>query len=88
MPGFDYRLRGTTELGGERHGRRVAVRFGGHEDAGRSEVEIAAPCNPFEAKSKRVEVRSSPEGLVMSRRKAAPNDWLYDLWVAEALLAD
>ena len=88
MPGFDYRLRGTTELSGERHGRRVAVRFGGHEDAGHSEVEIAVPCAAFEAKSKRVEVRSGPEGLVISRRKAAPNDWLCDLWVAEQLLAD
>lgn len=88
MPGFDYRLRGTTELSGERHGRRVAVRFGGDEDAGQSEVEITVPCNVFEAKSKRVEVRSGPEGLVVSRRKAAPNDWLSDLWVAEHLLAD
>jgi hypothetical protein len=87
MAGFDYRLRGTTELSGERHGRRVAVRFGGHEDAGHSEVEIAVPCNPFEAKSKRVEVHSGPEGIVVSRRKAAPNDWLCDLWVAERLLA-
>jgi len=88
MPGFDYRLRGTTELSGDRHGRRVAVRFGGHEDAGHSEVEIAAPCHAFEAKSKRVEVRSGPGGLVISRRKAAPGDWLCDLWVAERLLAD
>ena len=88
MPGFDYRLRGTTELSGERHGRLVAIRFGGHEDAGYSEVEIAVPCASFEAKSKRVEVRSGPEGLVISRRKAAPNDWLCDLWVAEQLLAD
>lgn len=88
MPGFDYRLRGTTELSGERHGHRVAVRFGGHEDAGHSEVEIAAPCNAFEAKSKRVEVRSGPEGIVISRRKAAPDDWLRDLWVAERLLGD
>lgn len=88
MPGFDYRLRGTTELSGARHGRRVAVRFGGDEDAGRSEVEIAVPCNAFEAKSKRVEVRSGPDGLVISRRKAAPDDWLRDLWAAERLLAD
>ncbi|HEU4738506.1 MAG TPA: hypothetical protein VFS54_05410 [Solirubrobacterales bacterium] len=87
MPGFDYRLRGATELSGERHGRRVTVRFGGHEDAGHSEVEIAAPCNVFEAKSKRVEVRSGPEGLVITRRKAAPDDWLRDLWAAEQLLA-
>lgn len=88
MPGFDYRLRGATELSGERHGRSVAVRFGGHEDAGHSEVEVAVPCNVFEAKSKRVEVRSGPDGLIISRRKAAPDDWLSDLWVAEALLAD
>jgi hypothetical protein len=88
LPGFDYRLRGLTELSGERHGRRVTIRIGGDEDAGHSEVEIAVPCNFFEAKSKRVEVRSGPEGLVVSRRKAAPNDWLCDLWVAERLLAD
>ncbi len=87
MPGFDYRLYGTTELSGDRYGRRVAVRFGGHEDAGHSEVEIAAPCNSFAANSKRVEVRSGPEGIVVSRRKAAPNEWLCDLWVAERLLA-
>lgn len=88
MPGFDYRLRGTTELSGERHGRQVAVRFGGHEDAGLSEVAIAAPCRPFEAKSKRVEVRSGPEGLVVSRKKASPGEWLCDLWLAERLLSD
>jgi hypothetical protein len=87
MPGFDYRLRGTTELSGERHGRRVAVRFGGHEDAGHSEVEVAVPCNDFEVKSKRVEVRSGPTGLVISRRKAQQGDWLCDLWLAERLLA-
>jgi hypothetical protein len=88
MPGFDYRLRGATELSGERHGRRVAVRLGGHEDAGYSEVEVAAPCHAFEAKSKRVEVRSGPDGLVIARRKAATGDWLCDLLVAERLLAD
>jgi hypothetical protein len=85
MPGFDYRLRGTTELSGERHGRRVRIRFGGDEDAGHSEVEIAAPCNEFEAKSKRVEVRSGPEGIFVSRQKAGRGDWLCDLWLAERL---
>ena len=88
MPGFDYRLRGTTELSGERHGRRVTVRFGGHEDAGHSEVAIAEPCRAFEAKSKRVEVRSGPDGIVVSRRKAGQGDWLCDLWLAERLAAD
>jgi hypothetical protein len=87
MPGFDYRLRGLTELSGERHGRAVAIRFGGHEDAGHSEVAIATPCHEFEAESKRVAVHSGPDGLVVARRKAAPGDWLCDLWLAERLLA-
>ena len=42
-PGFDYRLRGWTVLSGERHGRSVAVRLGGHEDAGTSEVCVGGP---------------------------------------------
>lgn len=88
MPGFDYRLRGPTELSGERHGRRVTVRLGGHEEAGHSEVEVAAPCRSFAAKSKRVEVRSGAEGIVVSRPKARPGDWLCDLWVAERLASD
>jgi hypothetical protein len=85
IPGFDYRLRGATELSGERHGRRVTVRFGGHEDSGLSEVEVTTPCHEFEAKSKRVAVRSGPEGIVVSRRKAQPGEWLCDLWLAERL---
>lgn len=87
MPGFDYRLRGMTELSGERHGRQVTVRFGGHEDAGLSEVAIASPCRDYEAKSMRIEVRSGPEGLAVVRRKAKPGDWLCDLWLAERLLS-
>ncbi|HMI81398.1 MAG TPA: hypothetical protein VK480_06380 [Solirubrobacterales bacterium] len=85
MPGFDYRLRGTTELSGERHGRRVTVRFGGSEDAGFSEVAVLAPCDEFEAKSKRVAVHSGPDGILVSRRKAQQSDWLCDLWLAERL---
>lgn len=87
MPGFDYRLRGATELSGERHGRAVTVRFGGHEDAGASEVAVATPCREFAAESKRVTVRGGPDGLVIARRKAARGDWLCDLWLAERLLA-
>ena len=85
MPGFDYRLRGMAELSGERHGRQVTIRFGGHEDAGLSEVEIAAPCHEFEARSKRVAVRSGSEGVVVSRLGAHQGDWLCDLWLAERL---
>jgi hypothetical protein len=88
MPGFDYRLRGVTALSGKRQGRMVAVRFGGHEDAGLSEVAISTPCHEFEAESKRVAVHGGPDGLVIARRKAAQGDWLCDLWLAERLLAD
>lgn len=88
QPGFDYRLRGWTVLSGERHGRQVQVRLGGHEDAGHSEVLVAAPCREYAASSKRVEVRSGPDGIVVSRRKAGRSDWLCDLWLAERLAAD
>lgn len=84
-PGFDYRLRGWTVLSGERHGRQVAVRLGGHEDAGTSEVMVAAPCGEYGVESKRVEIRSGREGIVVIRRKGAPSDWLSDLWLAERL---
>lgn len=85
QPGFDYRLRGVTELGGKRHGFQVKVRFGGYEDAGMSEVTVDAPARPYEANSKRVVVHSGPAGIAISRRKAKPGDWLCDLWLAERL---
>jgi hypothetical protein len=85
MPGFDYRLRGATVLSGERHGRRVTVSFGGYEEPGVSQIAVAAPCNEFEAKSKRIAVHSGPDGIVVSRRKAGQSDWLCDLWLAERL---
>jgi len=84
-PGFDYRLRGWTVLSGKRHGRRVAVRIGGHEDAGRTEVIVAEPCAEFEAKGKRLSVTSGPEGILVSRQKSDGRDWLCDLWLAERL---
>lgn len=56
-PGFDYRLRGATELSGQRHGRAVVVRLGGHEDAGTSEVAVAAPSDEFGARSRDGRVR-------------------------------
>lgn len=85
QPGFDYRLRGWTVLSGERHGRRVTVRIGGHEDAGTSEVIVAVPCREYAAKSKRVEVASDGEAILVRRRKGSRQDWLCDLWVAECL---
>jgi hypothetical protein len=88
MPGFDYCLRGTTELSGSRHGRRITVRFGDEEDTGHSEVTVAASCQEFEAESKQIVVRSGPEGVVLSRRKAQPGDWLCDLWLAERLASN
>jgi len=85
QPGFDYRLRGWTVLSGERHGRRVVVRIGGHEDAGATEVLVGEPSAEFEASSKRVSVQSGPEGILVSRRKGDGRDWLCDLWLAERL---
>lgn len=85
MPGFDYRLRGATELSGKRHGQRVTVRWGGHEEGGYSEVTVSSPCREFAATSKLIEVRSGPAGIAISRRKAKPGDWLCDLWLAERL---
>jgi hypothetical protein len=87
QPGFDYRLRGWTVLSGERQGRQVTVRLGGHEDAGTSEVILAGSFHEYEAKSKRVEVSSGPDGLVVRRRKGGGRDWLCDLWLAERLAA-
>ncbi len=87
MPGFDYRLRGWTVLSGERHGRPVVVRIGGHEDAGTSEVFVGEPCTGFAARSKRVEVGSDQQGIAITRRKGGGRDWLCDLWLAERLAA-
>jgi hypothetical protein len=58
-PGFDYRLRGWTVMSGERHGRGVMVRLGGHEDAGTSEVIVAAPSPEWSAHSRDGRVRAS-----------------------------
>lgn len=86
-PGFDYRLRGWTVLSGERHGRPVVVRIGGHEDAGVTEVIVGEPSAGFEATSKRLTVTSGPEGIIVTRRKGDGRDWLCDLWLAERLAA-
>jgi hypothetical protein len=86
LPGADYRLRGPTVFAGERWGRAVTVRIGNHEDPGASEVAVAEPgCHEFEASSKLVAVRSGPEGIVVSRQRGKPSDWLSDLWLAERL---
>jgi hypothetical protein len=75
MLGFDYRLRGWTVLSGERHGRQVTVRLGGHEDAGTSEVLVAGPSPEFEARSKDGRVRPDGEApaAVSDKLQAVPN---------------
>lgn len=87
-PGFDYRLRGWTVLSGQRHGRSVVVRIGGHEDAGTTAVIVAEPSNEYEAKGKRLTVTSGPEGILVTRRKSDGHDWLCDLWLAERLASN
>jgi len=74
-PGFDYRLRGWTVLSGERRGRAVTVRLGGHEDAGTTEVIIAGAAPEFEARSRDGRIRASdgaPEAIVTALA-AVPN---------------
>jgi hypothetical protein len=75
------RVRGALVLSGERHGRPVSVRL----DGGASEVTIGEPCCDFVANSKRVSVRSGPEGLVVTRKGGEQADWLCDLWLVERL---
>jgi hypothetical protein len=72
MPGFDYRLRGSTELSGERHGRKATVRFGGYEEAGVSEVTIAAPGPEWSAHSRDGRIKpddGAPEAATSILRK-------------------
>ncbi len=57
-PGFDYRLRGWTVLSGERNGRQVAARLGGHEDAGTSEIYVGGAVPEFSARSRDGRVRA------------------------------
>jgi hypothetical protein len=74
-PGFDYRLRGWTVLSGERHGRPVAVRLGGHEDAGTSEVYVGGPAPEFAARSRdgRVRVEDGAPAAVETALATVPN---------------
>ena len=75
MAGFDYRLRGATELSGERHGHQVVVRLGGHEEAGRSEVTVAGPTAEFSARSRDGRLRAAdgaPERIAAAL-KEVPN---------------
>jgi hypothetical protein len=74
-PGFDYRLRGWTVLSGERHGRQVAVRLGGHEDAGTTEVYVGGAVPEFSARSRdgRVRPRDGAPAAVEAALAAVPN---------------
>jgi hypothetical protein len=74
-PGFDYRLRGWTVLSGERHGRQVAVRLGGHEDAGTSEIYVGGPRPEFSARSSdgRVRTKDDAPAAIAAAIEAVPN---------------
>ncbi|HEU5063947.1 MAG TPA: hypothetical protein VFT79_12480 [Solirubrobacterales bacterium] len=87
-PRMGPKIRGALVLSGMRHGRQVSVRLGSTEVRSTSEVAVAAPCHPFEAKSKRVSVSSGPEGVVVTRKGGGQSDWLCDLWLAERLASD
>ncbi|HEX7293546.1 MAG TPA: hypothetical protein VF259_03285 [Solirubrobacterales bacterium] len=81
------KIRGALVLEGERHGRPVSVRLGSTEVRSTSEVTVREPCREFEAKSKKVSVKSGPEGIVILRKGGEQADWLCDLWLAERLLS-
>jgi hypothetical protein len=74
-PGFDYRLRGWTVMSGERHGRQVAVRLGGHADAGVSEVCVGGAAPAFDARSRdgRVHPRDGAPAAIEVALAAVPN---------------
>jgi hypothetical protein len=74
-PGFDYRLRGWTVLAGVRDGRQVAVRLGGHEDAGTSEIYVGGPVPEFEARSRdgRVRSKDGAPAAIEAALAAVPN---------------
>ncbi len=74
-PGFDYRLRGWTVLSGERHGRQVAVRLGGHEDAGISEIYVGGAVPEFDARSRdgRVRAQDGAPTAIEAALAAVPN---------------
>jgi hypothetical protein len=84
-PRMGPKIRGVLELSGERHGHSVTVRLGGGEVRSRSEVRVAVSARPFAATSRKVEVESGPEGILIVRKGGAQGDWLCDLWVAERL---
>jgi hypothetical protein len=74
-PGFDYRLRGWTVLSGERNGRQVAVRLGGHEDAGTGEVHVGGAVPEFSARSRdgRVRAADGAPDAIATALEAVPN---------------
>jgi hypothetical protein len=74
-------VHGVLGLEGERHGRRVSIRAG----EGASTVTVREPCHEFSAASKKVKVKSGPEGIAIVRKGGAQAEWLCDLWLAERL---
>lgn len=75
------RIHGALVLSGERRGKRVSVRLGDKS----SEVSVHEPCGEYAATSKRVGIKSGPEGITVTRKGGKPADWLCDLWLAECL---
>jgi hypothetical protein len=86
-PRMGPEVHGALVMKGERHGRAVTARLGGGERSGFSEITVAVPCAEFTAAGKRVNVKSGPEGIVVTRRGGAQSDWMVDLWLAERLAA-
>jgi hypothetical protein len=50
-------------------------------------IAAALDSVPNSTRWKRLEVRGGPEGIVVTRKRGEPRDWLCDLWLAERLAA-
>jgi hypothetical protein len=46
---------------------------------------VREPSRDFAAKSRKLKVKSGPEGIVVSRKGGEQPAWLCDLWLAERL---
>jgi hypothetical protein len=92
----------TVRIGGEDEAGQSEVtvsspapKFSGRSKDGRVRPAIGAPATivaalervPNSVRWKRVEVSGGGAGIVVTRRKGQPSDWLCDLWLAERLAA-
>jgi hypothetical protein len=57
------------------------------KEAAPAAIEAALEAVPNSTRWKRLEASGGPEGIVVTRKRGEPRDWLCDLWLAERLAA-